>query len=90
MYVILRTEYILLLSHSEISDIVQFFFVDTNPFVKSYWEDTQNNYDWREVAPREKYLTNLLQVCIYAISSIRTLKNLLILIISPTSLNNDV
>ncbi|ONK75380.1 uncharacterized protein A4U43_C03F16220 [Asparagus officinalis] len=43
------------------AEIVQFFFVDTTPFVKSYWNDTQIHNDWREVAPRQNYITNLLK-----------------------------
>ncbi|KAJ6805423.1 purple acid phosphatase 3-like [Iris pallida] len=42
--------------------IVQFFFVDTTPFVMEYWTDPEDNhYDWRGVAPRETYVANLLK-----------------------------
>lgn len=44
--------------------MVQFFFVDTTPFVLEYWNDPEGHhkYDWREVAPREQYIANLLKV----------------------------
>nr|TKV97203.1 hypothetical protein SEVIR_9G478800v2 [Setaria viridis] len=39
-----------------------FFFVDTTPFQLKYWTHPKDDhYDWREVAPREKYLANLLK-----------------------------
>ncbi|XP_038983033.1 purple acid phosphatase 4-like isoform X2 [Phoenix dactylifera] len=44
------------------AEIVEFFFVDTTPFVKKYWIDPEDDhYDWRGVAPREKYISNLLK-----------------------------
>uniref|UniRef100_A0A1D1XFG4 Purple acid phosphatase n=1 Tax=Anthurium amnicola TaxID=1678845 RepID=A0A1D1XFG4_9ARAE len=44
------------------AEIVQFFFVDTTPFVKHYWtRPKEHHYDWREVAPREQYVANLLK-----------------------------
>lgn len=37
--------------------------LDTTPFVLKYWTEPKNNkYDWREVAPRENYIANLLKV----------------------------
>lgn len=44
------------------AEIVDFFFVDTTPFVQSYWTDPGGyHYDWREVSPREAYISNLLK-----------------------------
>lgn len=44
-------------------EIVDFFFVDTTPLVESYWTNPEyHHYDWREVAPRENYIPNLLKV----------------------------
>ncbi|KAG2550001.1 purple acid phosphatase 4-like isoform X2 [Panicum virgatum] len=41
---------------------VDFFFVDTSPFQLKYWTDPgEDHYDWREVAPREAYIENLLK-----------------------------
>jgi tartrate-resistant acid phosphatase type 5 len=45
------------------AEIVDFFFVDTTPFQLKYWTHPKDDhYDWRGVAPREKYLANLLKV----------------------------
>uniref|UniRef100_A0A5B7BSI5 Purple acid phosphatase n=1 Tax=Davidia involucrata TaxID=16924 RepID=A0A5B7BSI5_DAVIN len=42
------------------ADIVEFFFVDTTPFVDEYFTDPGNQtYDWKDVSPRENYLSNL-------------------------------
>ncbi|KAJ6807593.1 purple acid phosphatase 3-like [Iris pallida] len=44
------------------TEVAQLFFVDTTPFVKKYWKTpNKHHYDWREVAPREKYVSNLLK-----------------------------
>ncbi|XP_010936863.1 purple acid phosphatase 3 [Elaeis guineensis] len=44
------------------AEIVEFFFVDTTPFVEKYWIDPEDHhYDWRGVAPRENYISNLLK-----------------------------
>jgi len=44
------------------AEIVQFFFVDTTPFVLKYWEEPEDHhYDWRDVAPRENYIKNVLK-----------------------------
>ncbi|TVU47792.1 hypothetical protein EJB05_07401, partial [Eragrostis curvula] len=44
------------------SELVDFFFVDTTPFQKKYWTHPgHHHYDWRGVAPRDKYLANLLK-----------------------------
>ncbi|GLJ29683.1 hypothetical protein SUGI_0585400 [Cryptomeria japonica] len=40
---------------------VDFFFVDTNPFVDKYWEPSKTTYDWRGVLPRENYLKQQLE-----------------------------
>ncbi|KAK9277276.1 hypothetical protein L1049_006816 [Liquidambar formosana] len=43
-------------------DIVEFFFVDTTPFVDKYFTDPEGHtYDWKGVSPREDYLSNLLK-----------------------------
>lgn len=48
------------------SEIVEFFFVDTNPFVEKYFTDPEelekHTYDWRGVLPRETYTAELLKV----------------------------
>ncbi|CAN6288566.1 unnamed protein product [Urochloa humidicola] len=42
--------------------IVDFFFIDTTPFQLKYWTDPgDDHYDWREVAPRQEYIENLLK-----------------------------
>ncbi|CAN6299894.1 unnamed protein product [Urochloa humidicola] len=42
--------------------IIDFFFIDTTPFQLKYWTDPgEDHYDWREVAPREAYIENLLK-----------------------------
>ncbi|KAL5760787.1 hypothetical protein ACOSQ2_019625 [Xanthoceras sorbifolium] len=44
------------------AEIVEFFFVDTTPFVNKYFEEQGNNtYDWKGVSPRKEYLSNLLK-----------------------------
>lgn len=45
------------------SEIAQFFFIDTTPFVKEYWANVGGHrYDWRGVNHRESYVSNLLKV----------------------------
>ncbi|VAH49479.1 hypothetical protein VPH35_030174 [Triticum aestivum] len=41
------------------ADIVDFFLVDTSPFVLKYWNESK--FDWRNVAPRDTYIATLLQ-----------------------------
>lgn len=41
------------------SGIVDFFLVDTSPFVLKYWNESK--FDWRNVAPRDTYISNLLK-----------------------------
>nr|VDD38229.1 unnamed protein product [Brassica oleracea] len=42
------------------SGMVEFFFVDTNPFVEKYFTDPEDHtYDWSNVLPRDKYISNL-------------------------------
>ena len=49
-------------SHVE-PELAQFFFVDTTPFELGYWTNPGDHvYDWREVAPRREYISNLLKV----------------------------
>ncbi|KAJ3674113.1 hypothetical protein LUZ60_006105 [Juncus effusus] len=44
------------------SGVVDFFMVDTTPFQESYWTNPgTDKYDWRQVAPRDTYISNLLQ-----------------------------
>ncbi|WOL11607.1 purple acid phosphatase 17-like [Canna indica] len=44
------------------AEFVDFFFVDTTPFVQTYWiNPEEHHYDWRDVAPRETYISNLLK-----------------------------
>ncbi|GMY18131.1 purple acid phosphatase 17-like [Fagus crenata] len=43
------------------AEIVEFFFVDTTPFVDDYFAETEHKYDWRVVSPRTTYLANLLE-----------------------------
>ncbi|XP_059308860.1 purple acid phosphatase 8-like [Lycium ferocissimum] len=44
------------------ADIVEFFFVDTTPFVDDYFTNPkESTYDWKGVFPREKYLNDLLK-----------------------------
>ncbi|KAL6867446.1 hypothetical protein ACP4OV_015470 [Aristida adscensionis] len=44
------------------SEIVDFFFIDTSPFQLKYWtQPGKDHYDWRGVAPRGKYIANLLK-----------------------------
>ncbi|XP_044969615.1 purple acid phosphatase 4-like [Hordeum vulgare subsp. vulgare] len=44
------------------AEVADFFFVDTTPFVLTYWTNPKDStYDWRGVAPRETYITNLLK-----------------------------
>uniref|UniRef100_A0A0A9BFK6 acid phosphatase n=1 Tax=Arundo donax TaxID=35708 RepID=A0A0A9BFK6_ARUDO len=44
------------------AEIVDFFFVDTTPFQLKYWTHPgKDHYDWRGVAPRGKYIANLLK-----------------------------
>lgn len=43
-------------------EIVEFFFVDTTPFVDDYFTNPEEyTYDWRGVTPRAEYLSNLLK-----------------------------
>ncbi|XVF43466.1 hypothetical protein PTKIN_Ptkin02bG0042100 [Pterospermum kingtungense] len=42
-------------------EMVDFFFVDTTPFVDKYFEDPEGQvYDWKGILPRKNYLKNLL------------------------------
>ncbi|CAL5339084.1 unnamed protein product [Camellia sinensis] len=52
------------------ADIVEFFFVDTTPFVDKYFTDPGDNvYDWKGVLPRKNYLSNLLNEVDLALKS---------------------
>lgn len=45
------------------TQIADFFFIDTNPFVDKYWSNPKHyKHDWRGVIPRQRYLSNLLKV----------------------------
>ncbi|KAL5721814.1 acid phosphatase [Ranunculus cassubicifolius] len=44
------------------AEIVEFFFVDTTPFVDKYFKDPEDNaYDWNGVHPRRHYTKNILK-----------------------------
>ncbi|OMO60828.1 Annexin [Corchorus capsularis] len=43
------------------TEIAEFFFVDTTPFLDKYFTEPDHNYDWRGVEPRGTYLANLLK-----------------------------
>ncbi|KAK1288442.1 Purple acid phosphatase 17 [Acorus calamus] len=44
------------------AEIVEFFFVDTTPFVMHYWRNPgHSTYDWRDVAPRDTYIANVMK-----------------------------
>ncbi|KAJ9135670.1 hypothetical protein P3X46_032823 [Hevea brasiliensis] len=43
------------------TEIADFFFVDTTPFVDKYFTEKDHNYDWSGVTPRQSYLLNLLK-----------------------------
>ncbi|KAK9278033.1 hypothetical protein L1049_027590 [Liquidambar formosana] len=44
------------------TEIAEFFFIDTTPFVDKYFEEPKHHtYDWRGVIPRNEYLSNLLK-----------------------------
>ncbi|KAI4357445.1 hypothetical protein L6164_001393 [Bauhinia variegata] len=44
------------------AETVEFFFVDTNPFVNEYFTNPKDHvYDWRGVLPRTLYLSTLLK-----------------------------
>jgi hypothetical protein len=41
---------------------VEFFFIDTNPFVESYWKENNKDYKWLLPISREEYIANELKV----------------------------
>ena len=42
---------------------MEFFFVDTTPFVNDYFTDPkEHTYDWKGILPQQEYLSNLLEV----------------------------
>jgi hypothetical protein len=41
---------------------VEFFFVDTNPFVESYWMENNKDYIWQLAISREDYIAHELKV----------------------------
>uniref|UniRef100_A0A2C9UFZ0 Calcineurin-like phosphoesterase domain-containing protein n=1 Tax=Manihot esculenta TaxID=3983 RepID=A0A2C9UFZ0_MANES len=43
------------------TEIADFFFVDTTPFVDKYFKDKDHEYDWSGIVPRKSYLSNLLK-----------------------------
>jgi tartrate-resistant acid phosphatase type 5 len=46
-----------------VSEFVEFFFVDTTPFVDKYFTEPKDHvYDWRGIWPRKQYISNLLKV----------------------------
>lgn len=58
--------------------MVELFFVDTNPFVEQYFTDPEDHtYDWSNVLPRDRYISNLLHV-IHFVSEKLIVRNLLL------------
>jgi tartrate-resistant acid phosphatase type 5 len=46
-----------------LSELAEIIFVDTTPFVKAYFTDTEGHtYDWRGINSRKAYISNLLKV----------------------------
>ncbi|GMN46097.1 hypothetical protein TIFTF001_015284 [Ficus carica] len=44
------------------ADLAEIFFVDTTPFVDMYFSDSKDHtYDWRGIASRKDYISNLLK-----------------------------
>ncbi|XP_060204227.1 purple acid phosphatase 17-like isoform X1 [Lycium barbarum] len=43
------------------AEIVEIFMVDTTPFVKDYFVETEHTYDWRNVMPQKTYTENVLK-----------------------------
>ncbi|XP_077236199.1 purple acid phosphatase 17-like [Tasmannia lanceolata] len=44
------------------AEIAEIFFIDTTPFVEKYWTHPKDDtYDWRDVAPRNEYIANVLK-----------------------------
>jgi hypothetical protein len=41
---------------------VEFFFIDTNPFVESYWVENNKDYIWQLPISREDYIGHELMV----------------------------
>jgi tartrate-resistant acid phosphatase type 5 len=40
---------------------VEFFFIDTNPLVESYWKENNKDYKWLLPISREEYIANELK-----------------------------
>ena len=59
---------------------VDFFFIDTTPFVDQYWTYTKHQYDWRGILPREPYLKKQLKV--WLISDYQSIQKSRVLILS--------
>ncbi|KAI4352072.1 hypothetical protein L6164_006358 [Bauhinia variegata] len=44
------------------TELAEIFFVDTTPFVREYFTETNGHkYDWRGILPQKSYITNLLK-----------------------------
>ncbi|GLT27688.1 hypothetical protein SLA2020_026680 [Shorea laevis] len=43
------------------AETAEFFFVDTTPFVDSYFTELEHKYDWRDVLPRNTYISSILK-----------------------------
>ncbi|KAF5730280.1 purple acid phosphatase 17-like [Tripterygium wilfordii] len=44
------------------AELAEIFFVDTTPFVKTYFTNPDGqNYDWRGISSRKRYITNILK-----------------------------
>ncbi|KAI5388266.1 Purple acid phosphatase 3, variant 5 [Lathyrus oleraceus] len=62
------------------TEIAEFFFVDTTPFVDKYFlKPKDHKYDWRGVLPRNKYLSNLLKVSLLITEIVKIKGDLIIL-----------
>lgn len=42
---------------------MEFFFIDTTPFVNDYWSaEEERDFDWRGLGPRQEYLAAQIEV----------------------------
>jgi hypothetical protein len=52
-------------------ELAEIFFVDTTPFVQSYFTDAEgHNYDWRGIGSPRAYIANLIKVFMLIIVSL--------------------
>ncbi|XP_061373794.1 purple acid phosphatase 8-like isoform X2 [Gastrolobium bilobum] len=58
----LQKQWYNVLGNHDYREVVEFFFVDTTPFVDKYFTEPKDHvYDWRGVLPRRQYISNLLK-----------------------------